>query len=224
MATLSVYFEQRRVGTIDIDKNGPGFTYDTSWMGLRGAFPISITMPLRSERIASDTFLPWAANLLPESEQLRTHGLDGPGVVDGPTSAHSVVLVAADGRRIVYPHLSVINAVQYPQETFATAVRDADLAVLTNTDFVRALLPDAVLRGVPVAVASIGSGGLAAACPGRGNSRRLRVAGADFVRGERARDPARAAGARGVCAFRRKGHRGSRRRRATTTASCRSTV
>jgi len=31
-------------------------------------------MPLRSERIASDTFLPWAANLLPESEQLRTLG------------------------------------------------------------------------------------------------------------------------------------------------------
>ena len=24
LATLSVYFEQRRVGTIDIDKNGPG--------------------------------------------------------------------------------------------------------------------------------------------------------------------------------------------------------
>ena len=74
MATLAVYFEQRRVGTIDIDKNGPGFRYDPGWIGLRGAFPISITMPLRSERIASDTFLPWAANLLPESVQLRTLG------------------------------------------------------------------------------------------------------------------------------------------------------
>jgi serine/threonine-protein kinase HipA len=31
-------------------------------------------MPLRSERFTSDTFLPWAANLLPESEQLRTLG------------------------------------------------------------------------------------------------------------------------------------------------------
>jgi serine/threonine-protein kinase HipA len=31
-------------------------------------------MPLGSGRIASDTFLPWAANLLPESEQLRTLG------------------------------------------------------------------------------------------------------------------------------------------------------
>jgi serine/threonine-protein kinase HipA len=74
MARLPVYFEQRLVGTIDVDKSGPGFIYDPNWIGLKGAFPISITMPLRSERIASDTFLPWAANLLPESEQLRTLG------------------------------------------------------------------------------------------------------------------------------------------------------
>ena len=74
MAYLPVYFEQRRVGTIDINKNGPGFTYDPGWIELRGAFPISIAMPLSSERIAPDNFLPWAANLLPESEQLRTLG------------------------------------------------------------------------------------------------------------------------------------------------------
>lgn len=74
MASLAVYFEQRRVGTIDVDKGGPGFLYDPNWITLRGAFPISITMPLGSERIPSEIFLPWAANLLPESEQLRTLG------------------------------------------------------------------------------------------------------------------------------------------------------
>jgi serine/threonine-protein kinase HipA len=74
MASLPVYFEQRPVGTIDVDKHGPGFTYDLGWVKLRGAFPISTTMPLGSERIAPDVFLPWAANLLPESEQLRTLG------------------------------------------------------------------------------------------------------------------------------------------------------
>jgi len=74
MASLRVYFEQRLVGTIDVDKSGPGFTYDSGWIGLRGAFPISIRMPLKSERIGPDTFLPWAANLLPENEQLRTLG------------------------------------------------------------------------------------------------------------------------------------------------------
>src|SRR5271166_1498766 len=74
MTRLRVFFEQRIVGTIDVDKAGPSFTYDPDWIGLRGAFPISTTMPLKSERIASDIFLPWAANLLPESEQLRTLG------------------------------------------------------------------------------------------------------------------------------------------------------
>ncbi len=74
MASLPVYFEQRLVGTINVDRSGPGFTYAPDWIGLKGAFPISITMPLKSERFPSSTFLPWAANLLPESEQLRTLG------------------------------------------------------------------------------------------------------------------------------------------------------
>ena len=74
MVNLPVYFEQRLVGRIDVDKSGPGFTYNPDWVALRGAFPISITMPLKTDRIASDVFLPWAANLLPESEQLRTLG------------------------------------------------------------------------------------------------------------------------------------------------------
>jgi serine/threonine-protein kinase HipA len=74
MTGLPIYFEQRRVGAIKVDKNGPSLTYDSAWIGLRGAFPISTTMPLRADRIISDLFLPWAANLLPESEQLRTLG------------------------------------------------------------------------------------------------------------------------------------------------------
>jgi serine/threonine-protein kinase HipA len=74
MAGLPIYFEQRLVGTIDVDRSGPGFTYAPDWIALSGAFPISTTMPLKSERIAPDIFLPWAANLLPESEQLRTLG------------------------------------------------------------------------------------------------------------------------------------------------------
>ena len=74
MVNLPVYFEQQLVGSIDVDRNGPGFTYEPEWVALRGSFPISITMPLKADRIASDIFLPWAANLLPESEQLRTLG------------------------------------------------------------------------------------------------------------------------------------------------------
>jgi sugar/nucleoside kinase (ribokinase family) len=62
-----------------------------------------------------------------------------------------VVLVAPDGHRIVYPYLATVNMVEYPQARFVEALRGADLAVLTNTEFVRALLAPAALRGVPIA-------------------------------------------------------------------------
>jgi serine/threonine-protein kinase HipA len=74
MPGLPVFFEQRRVGAIEVDKAGPSFTYEAAWITLRGAFPISTTMPLKAQHIGPDAFLPWAANLLPESEHLRTVG------------------------------------------------------------------------------------------------------------------------------------------------------
>lgn len=85
-------------------------------------------------------------------EELRTSGLDGPGVIESSGSAQSLVLVAADGRRIVYPYLAAVNVAEYPADAFAEMLSGADLAVLTNTDFVRPLLAPAVLHGVPVAV------------------------------------------------------------------------
>src|SRR5437764_4806683 len=74
MADLPVYFEQRLVGTIGAGGHEPQFRYDRRWTETRGAFPISTTMPFSPEPISADTFLTWAANLLPESEQLRTIG------------------------------------------------------------------------------------------------------------------------------------------------------
>lgn len=41
--------------------------YDSSWEARRSAFPISLTMPLRSSRVAADRLLPWLSNLLPET-------------------------------------------------------------------------------------------------------------------------------------------------------------
>jgi serine/threonine-protein kinase HipA len=74
MGDLAVYFEQRSVGVIKVDGKGPAFIYDRTWLGTRGSFPISTTMPLGPEPFAAAIFLPWAANLLPESEQLRAVG------------------------------------------------------------------------------------------------------------------------------------------------------
>jgi len=74
MGDLAVYFEQRSVGAIKVDAKGPAFIYERAWLGTKGAFPISTTMPLGPEPFGAAVFLPWAANLLPESEQLRAVG------------------------------------------------------------------------------------------------------------------------------------------------------
>lgn len=41
--------------------------YDPAWEARRSAFPVSLTMPLRSGPVSADRLLPWLANLLPET-------------------------------------------------------------------------------------------------------------------------------------------------------------
>ena len=74
MSTLPVYFERRSVGRIETGIAGPTFVYEPEWLRTPGAFPISMLMPLSTGPIASQVFLPWAANLLPEGSQLRSLG------------------------------------------------------------------------------------------------------------------------------------------------------
>lgn len=74
MDNLPVFYEQRRVGTIEVFEDGPTFIYDPAWLSTRGAFPLSLLMPLSTQRTPADIFYPWAANLLPEAENLRIIG------------------------------------------------------------------------------------------------------------------------------------------------------
>ena len=86
MTELTVYFESRVVGTIEVHAEGPSFAYAPQWLSARGAFPISLKMPLSPRRVPSGLFLPWAANLLPEATQLKAIGLQlgaAPGDVIG---------------------------------------------------------------------------------------------------------------------------------------------
>lgn len=74
MAELPVFYEMRRVGTIEDHADGPSFVYDPAWLQTRGAFQLSILMPLSPRRTPPHVFAPWAANLLPEAAQLRAVG------------------------------------------------------------------------------------------------------------------------------------------------------
>jgi serine/threonine-protein kinase HipA len=74
VSELPVYYETRSVGTIEVGVDGPSFVYDPGWLRTKGAFPLSILMPLSTRPVKPAVFLPWAANLLPEGSQLKAIG------------------------------------------------------------------------------------------------------------------------------------------------------
>lgn len=80
-ASVPIWFDVLAVGQVDVAADGSlSLRYAERWLQTTGAFPLSVTMPLRAEPYPSDIISPWLANLLPEEEQLqiltRTLGLD----------------------------------------------------------------------------------------------------------------------------------------------------
>ena len=71
-ASVPVWFDGLAVGQVDVAADGTlSFRYADRWLQTDGAFPLSVTMPLRTEPYLSDIISPWLANLLPEEDQLR---------------------------------------------------------------------------------------------------------------------------------------------------------
>lgn len=68
--SLAVFYETRTVGHIVLHEDGTCFEYDPEWLRTRGAFQISLLMPLGPRRVPPNIFYPWAMNLLPEAGQL----------------------------------------------------------------------------------------------------------------------------------------------------------
>jgi serine/threonine-protein kinase HipA len=80
-ASVSIWFDTLEVGHVDVAADGAlSLRYGERWLQTAGAFPLSVTMPLRAEPYSSEIISPWLANLLPEEEQLqvltRSLGLD----------------------------------------------------------------------------------------------------------------------------------------------------
>ena len=80
-ASVPIWFDDLAVGQIDVAADGSlSLRYADRWLKTAGAFPLSVTMPLRADPYPSDVISPWLANLLPEEEQLqmltRSLGLD----------------------------------------------------------------------------------------------------------------------------------------------------
>lgn len=80
-ASVPIWFDGLEVGHVDVAADGSlSLRYADRWLQTSGAFPLSVTMPLRVEPYPSAVISPWLANLLPEEEQLlvltRSLGLD----------------------------------------------------------------------------------------------------------------------------------------------------
>ncbi|MBL8549917.1 MAG: type II toxin-antitoxin system HipA family toxin [Hyphomonadaceae bacterium] len=75
MSEIPIYYESRLVGRIHVRAEGPSFAYSPDWLQTKGAFPISVRMPLTHRPIDPHEFLSWAANLLPEAAHLRAVSL-----------------------------------------------------------------------------------------------------------------------------------------------------
>ena len=71
---VPVYYESIPVGCIEVNPDGPTFTYDMGWIGRPNAFPLSVLMPLQQGHVGAETLLPWLMNLLPEGNALPALG------------------------------------------------------------------------------------------------------------------------------------------------------
>lgn len=62
----TIYYETWPVAQL-IDRDGVSLIYEPGWEQRASAFPISLTMPLRSGPYGAEQIMPWLANLLPET-------------------------------------------------------------------------------------------------------------------------------------------------------------
>ncbi len=63
---ITIFYETFPVGKMTFEGEWR-LSYDPSWEARRSAFPVSLTMPMRSGAVGADVLLPWLANLLPET-------------------------------------------------------------------------------------------------------------------------------------------------------------
>jgi acarbose 7IV-phosphotransferase len=92
-----------------------------------------------------------------DNGMLARKALAAEGVPDGlvlsqaAATAQSVILYDPDGRRQIHVDLKDIQDLRYPENIARDAVKKCDLAILSNINFSRNLIPIAREAGVPIA-------------------------------------------------------------------------
>ena len=66
MKKANIYIQDMLAGILVEDENGFTFTYNTDYLRLASARPVSMTLPLRAEAYKSDALFPFFDGLIPE--------------------------------------------------------------------------------------------------------------------------------------------------------------
>ena len=66
MKKAKIYYQYQLAGRLVEDENGFTFVYDTDYLQLPTARPVSLTLPLRSEAYKSQVLFPFFDGLIPE--------------------------------------------------------------------------------------------------------------------------------------------------------------
>lgn len=95
---LNVYLNSRLVGRLERASSGAiSFQYDTSWLDWEHGLPISLSLPLGTERFTGDRVLAVFDNLLPDNDAIRRQVAERTGA----NGADAYSLLATIGRDCV---------------------------------------------------------------------------------------------------------------------------
>ncbi|TQM90359.1 type II toxin-antitoxin system HipA family toxin [Roseinatronobacter monicus] len=133
--SVPIWFDGLAVGQVDVAADGSlSLRYEELWLQTAGAFPLSVTMPLRADPYPSDVISPWLANLLPEEEQLqvltRSLGLDQADVlavlaeIGGDTAGALSFGAAADRAHWAYAPLTTFYDTADPHQALERHFED----------------------------------------------------------------------------------------------------
>lgn len=71
MKSAKIYMYDHYAGRLTEDENGFQFVYDSDYLEMEGAEPISLTMPLREEPYEDKVLFPFFDGLVPEGWMLN---------------------------------------------------------------------------------------------------------------------------------------------------------
>ena len=123
--SVPVWFDALHLADVEVASDGAlSLRYADRWRQTTGAFPLSVTMPLRAAPYTSEIISPWLANLLPEEEQLRSLtrslGLDQADAlamlerIGGDTAGALSFGLASDRSRWAYRPLTDLYGIDTP--------------------------------------------------------------------------------------------------------------